>query len=87
MTFHFQLCMVNEIGYGNWDELKEEFRNNHLFRFDWFVQSRTAHELGKRCDTLIRLVEKENQEYDERDRFSKDKNVTKVLFIIVSPRT
>ncbi|KAJ1699435.1 hypothetical protein LUZ63_007947 [Rhynchospora breviuscula] len=75
----FMLCMVHEIGYGNWDELKEEFRTNHLFRFDWFVQSRTAHELGKRCDTLIRLVEKENQEYDEHERFSRDKNAIKNL--------
>nr|CAD1832635.1 unnamed protein product [Ananas comosus var. bracteatus] len=35
-----------------------------LFRFDWFVKLRTTQELARRCDTLIRLVEKENQEYD-----------------------
>eukprot|EP00897_Mesotaenium_endlicherianum_P003066 jgi/Mesen1/2788/ME000170S01898 len=31
------------------------FRACPLFRFDWFVKSRTAQELARRCDTLIRL--------------------------------
>ena len=63
-----QLCMVHKLGYGNWEELKSAFRMSPLFRFDWFVKSRTTQELSRRCDTLIRLVEKENQECDERDR-------------------
>ncbi|VAH14541.1 unnamed protein product [Triticum turgidum subsp. durum] len=64
----FLLCMVHKLGYGNWEELKSAFRMSPLFRFDWFVKSRTTQELARRCDTLIRLVEKENQECDERDR-------------------
>jgi SWI/SNF-related matrix-associated actin-dependent regulator of chromatin subfamily A member 5 len=69
-----QLCMVHKLGYGNWDELKAAFRMSPLFRFDWFVKSRTTQELARRCETLIRLVEKENQEYDERERLArKDK--------------
>ncbi|KAL7123858.1 hypothetical protein ABFS83_14G010800 [Erythranthe nasuta] len=64
----FMICMVHKLGYGNWDELKKAFRTSPLFRFDWFVKSRTTQELARRCDTLIRLVEKENQEYDERER-------------------
>ncbi|PNT71811.1 hypothetical protein BRADI_2g35740v3 [Brachypodium distachyon] len=67
----FMLCMVHKLGYGNWEELKTAFRMSPLFRFDWFVKSRTAHELSRRCDTLIRLVEKENQEYDEHERQSR----------------
>jgi SWI/SNF-related matrix-associated actin-dependent regulator of chromatin subfamily A member 5 len=71
-----QLCMVHKLGYGNWDELKAAFRMSPLFRFDWFVKSRTTQELARRCETLIRLVEKENQEYDERERLArKDKKV------------
>uniref|UniRef100_A0A0E0DM40 Chromatin-remodeling complex ATPase n=1 Tax=Oryza meridionalis TaxID=40149 RepID=A0A0E0DM40_9ORYZ len=70
----FMLCMVHKLGYGNWDELKAAFRMSPLFRFDWFVKSRTTQELARRCETLIRLVEKENQEYDERERLArKDK--------------
>ncbi|XP_051125916.1 ISWI chromatin-remodeling complex ATPase CHR11 isoform X2 [Andrographis paniculata] len=64
----FMICMVHKLGYGNWDELKAAFRTSPLFRFDWFVKSRTTQELARRCDTLIRLVERENQEYDERER-------------------
>ncbi|MBC2899457.1 hypothetical protein CFC21_112293 [Triticum aestivum] len=72
----FLLCMVHKLGYGNWEELKSAFRMSPLFRFDWFVKSRTTQELARRCDTLIRLVEKENQECDERDRQArKDKKV------------
>ncbi|KAK1278455.1 putative chromatin-remodeling complex ATPase chain [Acorus gramineus] len=74
----FMLCMVHKLGYGNWDELKAAFRTSPLFRFDWFVKSRTTQELARRCDTLIRLVEKENQEYEERERQArKDKKLAK----------
>ncbi|XP_047958765.1 ISWI chromatin-remodeling complex ATPase CHR11-like isoform X1 [Salvia hispanica] len=67
----FMICMVHKLGYGNWDELKSAFRTSHLFRFDWFVKSRTTQELARRCDTLIRLVERENQEHDERERLAR----------------
>lgn len=74
-----QICMIHKLGYGNWDELKAAFRTSPLFRFDWFVKSRTTQELARRCDTLIRLVEKENQEYDERERQArKEKKLAKV---------
>ncbi|KAF5738682.1 Chromatin remodeling complex subunit [Tripterygium wilfordii] len=74
----FMICMVHKLGYGNWDELKAAFRTSSIFRFDWFVKSRTTQELARRCDTLIRLVEKENQEYDERERQArKEKKLAK----------
>ncbi|GLT41997.1 hypothetical protein SLA2020_160210 [Shorea laevis] len=74
----FMICMVHKLGYGNWDELKAAFRTSPLFRFDWFVKSRTTQELARRCDTLIRLVEKENQEHDERERQArKEKKLAK----------
>ncbi|KAK4855585.1 hypothetical protein QYF36_008731 [Acer negundo] len=74
----FMMCMVHKLGYGNWDELKAAFRTSPLFRFDWFVKSRTTQELARRCDTLIRLVEKENQEFDERERQArKEKKLAK----------
>lgn len=68
LSWFCQLCMVHKLGYGNWDELKTAFRMSPLFRFDWFVKSRSASELARRCDTLIRLVERENQELDEKER-------------------
>lgn len=62
----FLVCMVHKLGYGAWDELKAEIRNSWRFRFDWFFKSRTPVELQRRCDTLIRLIEKENEEDEER---------------------
>jgi len=62
----FLVCMVHKLGYGAWDELKAEVRNSWRFRFDWFFKSRTPIELQRRCDTLIRLIEKENEEDEEK---------------------
>ncbi|CAI9279238.1 unnamed protein product [Lactuca saligna] len=44
----FMICMVQKLGYGNWDELKAAFRTSPLFKFDWFVMSRTTQELARR---------------------------------------
>lgn len=62
----FVLCMVHQLGYGAWDELKAQIRQSWRFRFDWFIKSRTPQELARRCDTLIRLVEKENEDFDAK---------------------
>jgi len=63
----FLVCMCNQLGYGRWDELKAEVRAAWLFRFDWFLKTRTAAELGRRVDVLARLIEKEisDQEAEE----------------------
>ncbi|KAL8103987.1 hypothetical protein AgCh_028273 [Apium graveolens] len=72
--------MTHKLGYGNWDELKAGFRTSPLFRFEWFVKSRTTIEITRRCDTFIRWVEKENQEFDERERKAqKEKKLAKNL--------
>lgn len=47
------------------------------FRFDWFLKSRTAIELQRRCNTLITLIERENQELEEKDRADKKKKSSK----------
>lgn len=60
----FLVCQVHKLGWGHWDELKSEIRKSYLFRFDWFFKSRTAQELQKRCDQLVRLVEKENDDLE-----------------------
>ncbi|KAJ4910688.1 chromatin remodeling factor17 [Raphanus sativus] len=74
----FMVCMVHKLGYGNWEELKTAFKTSPLFSFDWYVKSRSSQELARRCETLIRLIEKENQEYDERERRArKEKKLAK----------
>ena len=45
-----------------------------IFRFDWFIKSRTAMELQRRCNTLIMLIEKEMNEIEEREKLDRKKN-------------
>lgn len=68
----FILCMVHRLGYGAWDDLKAEIRRSWRFRFDWFFKSRTPQELARRCDTLIRLIEKEGEEERAVERSERD---------------
>ena len=58
----FLLCAVHELGYGRWEEVKAAVRASWRFRFDWFIKSRTPAELGRRADTLIKLIEKEQED-------------------------
>jgi SWI/SNF-related matrix-associated actin-dependent regulator of chromatin subfamily A member 5 len=60
----FLLCSIPEVGFGNWEELKAQIRQHWLFRFDWFIKSRTPKELGRRVETLINLVEKEFEDLE-----------------------
>lgn len=41
------------------------------FSFNWFFKSRTASELQKRGDALIKLIEKENADLDPRGTVTK----------------
>lgn len=63
----FILCMLHKLGYGAWDDLKAEIRKSWRFRFDWFFKSRTPQELARRSDTLIRLIEKENEDIEKAE--------------------
>jgi SLIDE len=55
----FIVCKTHDLSYGCWEELKAEIRRAWQFRFDWFFKSRSPVELQRRCDTLVRLIEKE----------------------------
>ncbi len=62
--------MLHKLGFDKdnvYDEIRTAIRNAPQFRFDWFIKSRTALELQRRCNTLITLIEKENQELEERE--------------------
>ena len=39
-----QVCMTHKLGWGQWEELKYHIRSEPLFRFDWFLKSRTPLE-------------------------------------------
>ena len=65
MFTRFLVCMLHKLGFDKenvYEELRAAVRNAPQFRFDWFIKSRTAMELQRRCNTLIMLIEKEMNE-------------------------
>ncbi|KAK6173102.1 hypothetical protein SNE40_016626 [Patella caerulea] len=72
----FLVCMLHKLGFDKenvYDELRQAVRQAPQFRFDWFIKSRTAMELQRRCNTLITLIERENMELEEREKAEKRK--------------
>jgi len=78
----FLVCMLHKLGFDKenvYEELRASVRAAPQFRFDWFIKSRTALELQRRCNTLITLIERENQELEERERAERKKGRPKVM--------
>lgn len=72
--------MLHKLGFDKenvYEELRAAVRNAPQFRFDWFIKSRTAMELQRRCNTLITLIERENNEIEEKEKAEKKKNKAK----------
>merc|ERR1711944_299272 len=72
----FLVCMLHKLGFDKenvYEELRAAVRNAPQFRFDWFIKSRTAMELQRRCNTLISLIERENHEIEEKEKAEKRK--------------
>merc|ERR1719362_187145 len=72
----FLVCMLHKLGFDKenvYEELRAAVRNAPQFRFDWFIKSRTAMELQRRCNTLIMLIEKEMNEIEEREKNERKK--------------
>ncbi|KAJ2777432.1 chromatin remodeling complex Adenosinetriphosphatase [Coemansia javaensis] len=60
----FLLVQLARIGIASedvYDRIRQEVRLSPLFRFDWFIKSRNAHEIQRRCQTLVGLLQKEAQ--------------------------
>lgn len=63
----FLLVMMHRHGYGAARRIHLEIRRAWQFRFDWFFKSRSPQEIQKRCDTLIRIVERELKDHYEKE--------------------
>jgi hypothetical protein len=73
--------MLHKLGFDKenvYEELRAAIRSSPQFRFDWFLKSRTALELQRRCNTLITLIERENQEIEEKEKLDKKKKTNNV---------
>lgn len=42
-----------------YDRIRQDIGQTDLFRFDWFIRSRTPLELNRRCNTLVSLLQKD----------------------------
>lgn len=51
--------MTNEVGYGNWSELKKAIRKEPMFRFDHAFKCKTENELKNRVASLVKVLTKE----------------------------
>ncbi|CAH8545043.1 unnamed protein product [Dicrocoelium dendriticum] len=70
----FLICMLHKLGFDRdnvYDDLRLAVRLAPQFRFDWFLRSRTAMELQRRCSTLITLIEREICDMDDRSKQSR----------------
>jgi hypothetical protein len=54
--------------YGNWDRVRSSIRRCERFRFDYYLLSCTSEALGKRCESLMRLAEREIIEIDRKQQ-------------------
>jgi SWI/SNF-related matrix-associated actin-dependent regulator of chromatin subfamily A member 5 len=73
----FIFCKMYELGYGQWDQLKLSIRKSLIFRFDWFIKSRSSLDLAKRCDQLIKMVETEMLKKMEDEKSAKKTSSSK----------
>jgi len=64
----FLICMMHRHGYGASERIRMEIRRAWQFRFDWYFKSRNAQEIQKRCDVLVKIVERENEEVRKKEQ-------------------
>ncbi|KAF8601203.1 SNF2 family DNA-dependent ATPase [Ceratobasidium sp. AG-I] len=58
----YLLCRLNHYGLAAedvYDRIKKDILEFPVFRFDWFIKSRTPQEIGRRCTTLLGMIAKE----------------------------
>ena len=63
----FLICMMHRHGYGSAERIRMEIRRAWQFRMDWYFKSRSAAEIQKRCDMLVRVIERENAEVHKKE--------------------
>jgi SWI/SNF-related matrix-associated actin-dependent regulator of chromatin subfamily A member 5 len=63
----FLICMMYRHGYGAAERIRMEIRRAWQFRFNWYFKSRSSQDIQKRCDMLIRMIERENAETQEKE--------------------
>ncbi len=63
----YLLCRLNHYGMRTeevYEKIKRDVSEFPVFRFDWFLKSRSPQELQRRCHTLLGMLEKEAAEQE-----------------------
>ena len=63
----FLIWMMYRHGFGAAERIRMEIRRAWQFRFDWYFKSRSSQEIQKRCELLVKVVEKENEEIRKKE--------------------
>ena len=50
-----------------YERIKKDISDFPVFRFDWFIKSRTPIELARRCNTLLTMIAKEKGGHVDED--------------------
>mmetsp|Transcript_18576 Transcript_18576/g.33600 ORF Transcript_18576/g.33600 Transcript_18576/m.33600 type:complete len:1152 (+) Transcript_18576:14-3469(+) len=74
----FLLTMMHRHGFGAARRIQLEIRRAWQFRFNWFFKSRSPQEIQKRCDVLIRVVEREVQEHRDKESAKEEEEQRKL---------
>jgi SWI/SNF-related matrix-associated actin-dependent regulator of chromatin subfamily A member 5 len=54
-----------------YERIKKDITEFPVFRFDWFFKSRSPQELQRRCNTLLGMIEKEEELRESEELKSK----------------
>ena len=80
------ICLTKSVGYGNWDELKALIRKSQYCKFDYVLKTRTCGELQRRVDSLIRILEKDEEERKKKiEREAQEKEKRAREFVPFTP--
>jgi SWI/SNF-related matrix-associated actin-dependent regulator of chromatin subfamily A member 5 len=73
----FLVCMMYRHGYGAAERIRMEIRRAWQFRFDWFFKSRSAQEIQRRCDALVKVIERENEDIRKKEEVEEKEKLNK----------
>ena len=65
-----------------YERIKKDISEFPVFRFDWFLKSRSPQELQRRCNTLLGMIEKEEEmRQSEEAKLKPTKGKVCIIFI------
>ncbi|KZW00246.1 hypothetical protein EXIGLDRAFT_639641 [Exidia glandulosa HHB12029] len=87
----YLLCRLHYYGLNSddvYERIKKDITEFPVFRFDWFLKSRTAVELQRRCATLLGMIAKEHDdEKPEKGKAKKEEKEDKPAKSVKKKRT